>query len=816
MSSGRPSTKPYPPFRSTVVQVVLMGAALAAVFLAGTVRQGSTGIFLTVAGAAMIFLAPNRIVPWKYWWLCGGILGASLLCLLPQAWFYSPEWRLELQTYPELPPLTAISLAPRESIYWAVLLAGALGSGLFLLGHPVRTGVKRPLALLGTLACATYAGVAIFVKLTGWEYPFFDKGGWAPPDFGFFPNRNHTAALLVTGSILALGIIQDAWMHRRPLAFLLAGGSLGACVYALFFYSSSRGGVVFLVVGVVVWVAALGRSHRSVPLVVSALVIGAALVGIFLFSEGMARTRVLGMLGWGEAKMAPAEAAAAVPAVSERPTRLVGELRVRIFRDTARIVRDYPLTGTGLGTYAYVFPFYMRESIDEAMPVHPESDWLMLASEVGIPALLLVVVLLVVLIRDLLPLKKSKTWPLRWGIVAAALVAVLHGLVDVPLHRVELGWWVLVLAGLAFGNPTPTETERNAGWLVQRLIFGAAGAVFLATGVLLIRAQWYGETPFPPYRAKVAVDQMRQLVALGKWGEATNLARSEIPLSPMERGIYRELGYREIRSGGDPEVADAVFLAERALNPVSARIPLDQGNLWLSSNPLRAGKLWGEALIKHRRIEQGGGYADAEGFYRSLLLRARPYPDLFRSLGEYAHLSPRLWLVWVRYAPKGQIEEAAKDAELLKKLTSEQRQGFLMAWWNAGNKEALETFLAGNPDWEPEAWPVRVRQLVLRKDFAAAIKAVQERYAIDLTLPALDAASLQKPEMPADLAGQVAYFAQRGNTVSARRVVLESAQARQPEGFRLQCVLAIKKGDLAGAWQAMEGYLRETKRGNLP
>jgi len=388
-------------------------------------------------------------------------------------------------------------------------------------------------------------------------------------------------------------------------------------------------------------------------------------------------------------------------------------------------------------------------------------------------------------------------------------------MVDVPLHRVELGWWVLVLAGLAFGNPTPTATERNTGWLVQRLIFGVAGAVFLASGVLLIRAQWYGETPFPPYRAKVVVDQMRQLVALGKWTEATNLARSEIPLSPMERGIYRELGFREIRSGGEPEVADAVFMAERALNPVSANIPLDQGNLWLRDNPLRAGKLWGEALRKHMLIEQGGGYANAVVFYRSLLSRARPYPDLYRALGEYAHLSPALWLVWVTQAPKGQIEEAAKDAAFLKMLQHEERRGFLMAWWNGGDKGALEAFLAANPDWEEAAWPVRVRQMVARKDFAAALQTVQARYGIDLKLPVLDAEALQQ-EMPSDLAGQVAYFAQRGNTVSARRVVLESAQAHQPEGFRLQCLLAMQKGEWPGAWQAMEGYLRETKRSNLP
>lgn len=810
MPRGRHSSqKNYPPFRSAVVQTGLLLTAVAAVFLAGSVRQGSTGIFLTVAGAAMIFFAPNRSVPWKYWVLCGGILGSSALCLLPQAWFYTPEWRLGLQAYQGLPPLPFISLAPRESIYWMVLLAGALLTGLFSLGHPVRSGVKVYLATGGALACATYAGVAIYAKLTGWEYPFFDKGGWSPPDFGFFPNRNHTAAFLVTGSILGLGLLRDAWSNRRPVVFVLSGASLGLCVYALLFHSISRGGVVFLVVGIVVWVAVLGRSHRSVPLLVSAVGIGAAMIGLFLASEGMARDRVLEMLGLYRAAEVRADAAPEVMLPA-------GDLRFRIFNDTARILRDYPLTGTGLGTYAYVFPFYMRESIDEAMPVHPESDWLMLAAEAGLPAVGLALLLLVVLIRDLLPLRQSPTWPLRWGIVAAALVAILHGMVDVPLHRVELGWWVLVLAGLAFGYPTPTETERSTGWLVQRLIFGISGAALLAMGVMLVCSQWYGEPPFPPYRAKVAVDQMRQLVAAGRAREATNLARSEIPLSPMERGLYRELGYREIRNGGDPIVADAVFAAERALNPVSAKIPLDQGNLWLRDDPLRAGNLWGEALRKHMLIEKGGGYANAVEFYQTLLSRATPHPELFAALGEYARLTPKLWLVWVTRAPKGQIEEAAKDADFLRTLAPPQRRGFLVSWWNAGNREALDGFLANNPAWESEAWPVRLRQMVARKDYMAALEAVRARYHIDLELPRLDAETLQGAEPPYDLAEMVAWFVARGNVVSARRMVSESAQARQPEGLRLKCILAVQGGDWGGAWEAMEGYLRETKRGDLP
>jgi hypothetical protein len=124
----------------------------------------------------------------------------------------------------------------------------------------------------------------------------------------------------------------------------------------------------------------------------------------------------------------------------------------------------------------------------------------------------------------------------------------------------------------------------------------------------------------------------------------------------------------------------------------------------------------------------------------------------------------------------------------------------------------MAVFLAENPTWEDAAWPVRVREMIEKKDFQAAVLATQERYAIDLKLP--------EPKNPEEtsmsLAETVSSLALRGNLVSARRMIQESIQAPEPEGLRLQCILAIKSNDWASAWKSMEAYLRETKRGNLP
>lgn len=794
--------KTYPPIRSGVVHVLLILGALAGVFIAGTIRQGASGIFLTVAGAAMILLPPNQVVPWKYWALCAGMLGLASLGLLPHGWWPVPAWREGLQAFQGLPPLPYITLVPRETVYWLMVLGAALLIGLYSVGHPVRSGTKLLLALLGSLLCSAYAGVAIYAKWTGWHYPFFDAGGWSPPDFGFFPNRNHTAALLVSGAVLGFGVVRAAWSRRQPLVFLLGSASVMVCSYGLLFESSSRGGIVFLVVGAVLWLAGMGKSHLTLPLIVSALIVGLMLVYLFVASGGGARERLLESFGF-QADAAVAESATGNEEVG-RISMALSDFRAKIFRDTLGMLRDYPLTGTGLGTYGYVYPFYAKESIGEASALHPESDWLMSAAESGVPFLVCALVLLGLLIRDTLALKETSSWPLRWGLVATVLTAVLHGLVDVPVHRIELGWWILVVAGIAFGIPQPPASAQSPARTVQQLGFAIAGAAILALGIMLVRSQWFGGPQFPPYRDAVAVNQMRQLVEAGRPVEATNLARSEIPLSPMSRGLYRELGYREIRNGGNPVVADAVFAAERALNPVSAQIPLDQGRLWLGDDPTRTAKLWGEALEKSLAIAQGGGYARPVELYQSLLGQSQKYPGLTDELGTYAGLSPELRLVWISRGPKGSISGATNDPAFLSSLNAEARRNFLISWWQRDDRAALEEFLLANPLWEADAGPMRLRQMIDRKDFQTAVETVVRRHRIDISLPDANPAA----DEPTDLAGRVAYYLAKGNPVSARRIIAESALAKEAEGLRLQAAVAIKDGDWPTAWKALEGHLR--------
>jgi len=173
-------------------------------------------------------------------------------------------------------------------------------------------------------------------------------------------------------------------------------------------------------------------------------------------------------------------------------------------------------------------------------------------------------------------------------------------------------------------------------------------------------------------------------------------------------------------------------------------------------------------------------------------------------------------MVWIGSASPEKLEQAAANKEFLASLDAPARQKFLQSWWNRGNKEALEKFLAENPDWEDAAWGLRVRQMLAKKDYQRAVEAAQKRYAIDLNLPTLTPEQLAQRNPPPGLAESVAYYISQSNHVSARRMIAESIQAKEAEGFRLQCALAIQVADWPAAWKAMEGYLSRTNRANLP
>jgi O-antigen ligase len=101
------------------------------------------------------------------------------------------------------------------------------------------------------------------------------------------------------------------------------------------------------------------------------------------------------------------------------------ESRWRIWVNTFQILKDFPIFGSGLGTFAQIFPMYRSFHI-RGVVTHAENDFLQLASEVGLVGAGLLFVLFVYLFCKAAAgiLKLPNREPLRY-IGISGLISIL-------------------------------------------------------------------------------------------------------------------------------------------------------------------------------------------------------------------------------------------------------------------------------------------------------------------------------------------------------------------------------------------------------
>ncbi len=817
-SRSRQAGPPFPtgPL-APLAHALLLGGATAAVFLAGKPQEGALGVFLLCAGLAMTICPPRVRLGRPLWILAAVLVGCGALALLPEHFLPQPAWRQALDTAPPITMAHTVSTAPALTRFWLAVLAISVLTGLFMLTQPIRSRGLFVFALAAALAVGVYAALAIYAHDTGWRYPFSGDAS-----FGFFPNRNHTATFLCAGSLLALGVLGVTLREGRWFVSLLAAGVMAVCVAGLMFYLSSRGGIVFLVAGVGLWMAGLGSQHRDRRLVVSftAVLIAGGL--LFLLGGGESRDRLLGKK---PATLTPAAITSATapdaPANEDAAHNLTTELRTKIYRDTLGAVRDFPLTGLGLGTFALVFPQYRQASLSDSAAAHPESDWLMFVAETGIPALGCLLALAGLAAGRLRFERGHPYWPLRWGCAVAAAAALLHGTVDVPWHRVQLGWWLLVVAGLALQSARAGVVKSSRG---QHAVFIVGGLAALTLGATLVRAQWFGGPPLPPFVAEKAQADIFEAFNRQDINGATILARQAVRASPMVAPLYYQLGALLLRDDDNDAEVDRVFAAQRLLDPVWVTVPLQQGDAWLSIDPGRTAGHWLEAWTLREKIDRAMGAPPGVGldFYRQLFHRAEPFPAARHPLDRLATRSPAYALAWLQGTDRGVTAEdwgrLTASPEFLRDFSETERQQFLLLWYTNAGMDAVTRFVGEHPDWQAAAWRVRLREWTDKRQFETAVHeaAAHDQVPLELRLRPAPPAGTADPdpasENPLDA---FARYWRGDNHITARRILQEAVQTAgappmSPEYWQTRLAVAVQDQDWKAAWEAMQNYLRLT------
>jgi len=801
------------------VPSLLLGA-LMAVFLAGNAHQGACGLFLLLAGLVLVSRSPTHSTPWMLW-----ILGALLVVLMTTSLLPLQVsihgWREVIQAGIGIHLPQSFTVSPADTIAWTFFAFFSAAVALHALGSPCTRNQLEFAGLIVVFGCSLYAVLAVISWKSGWHYPFFDQDPDYPAVFGFFPNRNHTAGFLITGAIVALGLLRQATLGKKFLLFLIATTAFLLLVSCLLFFSSSRGGLVFLFLGVLIWVAGLGKRFR--PWWLLFLLGFAALTMAVRFATS--DTPLLQRFLQPTPKI---QKTFGSPGVGERnnPESTKVDARLGIARDTLRMIRDYPLTGTGAGTYASLYPLYARSSLmDKTTALHPESDWLMLASESGIPALLVAFGILLILLRGVpsLAVISGDSWPLKWAFLSAFLAEVLHGFVDVPIHRIELGWWVMILGAIGFAVPKETPETKSASVRAQYVMLLIAGLVMLVAGAMMVRAQWFGGGDVPPFESVNGRDRilMRYAYADNSWYQLDPIfstSRQLIRRYPLQGDIRQQYGIFLIEEKWDLHEAETLFSQARALQPHNADLAYTQGIILAPADAKGAAMIWKDALKRQLILDElpNSPVRRSTELFSTMLRESASNPALLAEMGELSRVSPEIHAFWLSRptSTAAEIAEAMKDQTFLKGLGERDQGRLFETWWQRGDKKKVEEFLGVHPEYSRAAIATKAAIAASSGREEEACRSVMDVFKI--TLPPLPdpAVGIQAAErdLPSEPLAAAKYYLEHGNEVAALRLLSEASSdpANTKEILLLRARMELRVKDWKGLLNHLLQYLHAT------
>ncbi|MCE9520398.1 MAG: O-antigen ligase family protein, partial [Verrucomicrobia bacterium] len=576
--------------------------------------------------------------------------------------------------------------------------------GLIWLWHCLGRGFNEPerrwLIRMLTLLVAVLAGLSVWFKQANIAVPFWRHSGWKIDYFGPFPNRNHIGALLAMGAVLAFAMVYDAYRRRSPW-WPAYSASLVPILWALF-SNTSRAGLALFFLGLMAWMAFASfsrRSARRMGIVTAMLLVLIAVVLMF-------GRHILGRMNATDGLL-PGDV----------------DSRFQVWDACVAMITTTPLLGVGLGCFDAVFVFHKDYFDPVARSIHPESSWLWLTAEVGVPAALMLVVALFRYIartglwRSSSGKKGRKDQRMRNACAVAALVLPVHSLVDTPAHQPGLVCIAALLAGLSL-RPRRAAGDEQPRLSNIRLLF--SGVCCLASVAWFAIAFEISSLPGTSC-ASMLQDKAQDLIYRGDLAGAQIVMNRAMDMTPMQWNGYFDRGALSLARGLPPGTALEDFARMRFLEPNISLICHEEAILWMQYYPSYAPAAWREAMRREPRR--------ADDYYRWALEAMRSHPEI-RSAVRSLAIAPKQKLNYLGNCNPEQFMDAyAEFLEIqssLELLSAYDRLQFFSIWYRVGDRKELLERLEHDDNWRSDGWPVLAQDRASRKDFQGACQLALE------------------------------------------------------------------------------------------
>lgn len=400
---------------------------------------------LVIVGAAaiMIVCSAQCVAPPRHAMIIAAalpLLAVAQLIPLPAMWSLPPGQALRGEAAAVLAAIGApaawwpLSLDPIGTVWSLLSLLPPALAFVLAAGTNRWRSLVRAVAVLALLSAVL--GALQFAG--GARFEVYSRPVAAGPG-GLFANQNSQGDLLVIGICALLVLFHDA--HGATGRRRQAGPFLPAPAIVM--------AIGFLALSVV-----LTGSRAAMALLVVPMVLHYALLRRVAWSRG--RTA---LAAWAPAAMAGALAVLAltVPAIGAAAARFDlgwGDRVARIWPDSLELAVAALPWGTGIGTFAVVFPLFERlGAVDASFANRAHCEYLEFAIEAGLPGMALLIAGLGMLARAIVARLRSGgadagDW---WALATLAVIAV-HALVDYPLRAMALAVVAALAAGRFFRN----------------------------------------------------------------------------------------------------------------------------------------------------------------------------------------------------------------------------------------------------------------------------------------------------------------------------------------------------------------------------
>lgn len=325
--------------------------------------------------------------------------------------------------------------------------AGVFVLSLILCRTPSRA---RLLVKLITFGGGVYAAYGLIVYWSGNKaLLWFSKWAYEGDLTGSFVNRNSFATFLGLCFLTALCQLFNSFSRLHLY------GSPRDQTHTILEFLSNRW---WLFLTLFLLATALVLTHSRAGLLSS-------LVGVLTFiialsqAPSLGRFRHLGLIGFPAVLVVLAFMISGGETLERMmETTLDSEERMSVFRQTWQAITDYPLVGSGLGSFASFFPLYRTADIAGYFDL-AHNDYLQNFLELGIPAATCLFVTLLWLaglcVRGVRTRRRDVVYPCL-GVAASSLVG-LHAVVDFSLQIPAVTTLYMALLGLAVAQSRSTQ-----------------------------------------------------------------------------------------------------------------------------------------------------------------------------------------------------------------------------------------------------------------------------------------------------------------------------------------------------------------------